>query len=339
MSIYKAKNTEDAIALGLEELNLTVDTADIEIITAGGLFKKAEVNITAKCTCSDENCEEAQSTCADDCCKEVADTAVAEDISSDAETKIVKNTTKQPKNDSKPRFALHENDMPVVNFLKKLFEEMEFDCTLATRSTKDILSITINGDDSKFVIGYKGEALDNLQYLCLLVANKKTRFKKKLVIDAEGYRDIRSNALTSLALKFAQKAITTNRSVELEPMNPFERRIVHTALQENANITTTSAGTDPNRYVVIHVVKTDNTDIDTYVKQTPVTIEPTTSPVENVVSPIETVVKAVETAPITTKVESVEKVGRSDIDIYDNSVSRNFKTGAYKTQSFGNKRR
>lgn len=328
MSIYKAKNTEDAIALGLKELNLSVDTADIEIITAGGLFKKAEVKITAKCNCSDEKSEETQPTCADECCKHCADTSThAESDSSVAENKTAKDSNKQSKNDDKPRFALHENDMPVVNFLKKLFEEMEFDCTLATRSTKDILSITINGADSKFVIGYKGEALDNLQYLCLLVANKKTRFKKKLVIDAEGYRDIRSSALTSLALKLAQKAITTNRSVELEPMNPFERRIVHTALQENDSITTTSAGTDPNRYVVIHVVKTENTVIDTEIKLLPA-VEPTMSSIE-----------IVDSASITTPVAIVEKVGRSDIDIYDNSVSRNFKTGAYKTQSFGNKRR
>ena len=327
MSIYKAKTTDEAISIGLTELNLTAETAVIEIISQGGFLKKAEVNICAKC--DNDVTKSAADACAnikmDQPCTCV-NTEAYEHAPASSESDIVKNTkpaccSKHSKTEGKPRFALHENDMPVINFLKKLFEEMEFDCTLDTRSTKDILAITIKGEDASFIIGHRGESLDNLQYLCLLVANKKTRFKKKLIIDAEGYREIRSEALNSLALKLAQKCINTNRAVELEPMNPFERRLIHTALQENENVTTTSAGADPCRYVVIHPVKTEKHS--NAVVETPVIAKTSSCDVE--VTPIVT--------------EKKQIIGRTDIDIYDTSVSRSFKTGAYKPQSFGNKRR
>ena len=324
MSIYKAKTTEEAIEIGLAELSLTTDTAIIEIISQGGFLKKAEVNITEKCHDTACTCEVAvaipdvslQATAS----KTTPCDCINKSENTDTITENASRNAKTTKIDGKPRFALHENDMPVVNFLKKLFEEMEFNCTLDTRSTKDILAITIKGEDSSYIIGHRGEALDNLQYLCLLVANKKTRFKKKLIIDAEGYREIRSAALTSLALKLAQKCITTNRAVELEPMNPFERRIIHTALQENELIETTSAGTDPCRYVVINPVMSNI-----------ITPAPIADPI---VSTTDKPVEKVEAAA-----EVKHQVCRTDVDIYDRSVSKAFTTSRGKTQSFGNKKR
>ena len=360
MSIFKAKTVDAAIANGLKELNLTAEQADIVIINKAGFLKKAEVNITPKNSdlpikTESKNCKakDAPKPCCTANDKNKNSRTPESDVNKDALCTFEKVHTRT---DGKSLFALHENDMPVINFLTKLFEEMEFDCTLETKSTKDFLNVTILGEDARFIVGTHGEALDNLQYLCLLVANKQTRFKKKLVLDAEGYRDLRTAALTSLALKLAMNVVNNNRSVQMEPMNPFERRVIHTALQENNDVTTTSDGSDPNRYVVIHPVKTtgDSNIHSSYTKDAAITCKPAAKAAKNddltATNPeIHSLDKETnktdegndslcEKNDSTSTKQSDPKVS-PEVDIYDNSVSRLFKTGGLNTRSLGNKKR
>ncbi len=122
----------------------------------------------------------------------------------------------------------------------------------ATVEDKDgTLYVTIAGDDSGVAIGYRGEALDAFQYLALTFLNEQKCDFKKVVVDCENYREKRKETLTALALRLAQKAVRLQRKIALEPMNPFERRILHSALADSELATTESEGEEPARYVVI----------------------------------------------------------------------------------------
>lgn len=122
----------------------------------------------------------------------------------------------------------------------------------ATVEDKDgTLYVTIAGDDSGVAIGYRGEALDAFQYLALTFLNEQKCDFKKVVVDCENYREKRKETLTALALRLAQKAVRLQRKIALEPMNPFERRILHSALADSELATTESEGEEPARYVII----------------------------------------------------------------------------------------
>lgn len=139
-----------------------------------------------------------------------------------------------------------------VSFVKTLFEKMRIDCEVAGAETEDEVQLEISGEGSRSAIGYRGETLDAIQYLSLLVANQNSVKFKKVVINAENYRAKREETLTSLADKLARKAVRTGRKIRLEPMNPFERRVIHTALADSPYATTESEGEEPNRRVVIY---------------------------------------------------------------------------------------
>lgn len=115
----------------------------------------------------------------------------------------------------------------------------------------DTITVSISGEDSSVAIGYRGDTLDALQYLALTFLNENRGNQKKVVVDCENYRAKRKETLTNLANKLAEKANRIARKIALEPMNPFERRIIHNALAESGIATTMSEGDEPNRYVVI----------------------------------------------------------------------------------------
>ena len=142
----------------------------------------------------------------------------------------------------------------VKDFVNNLLVKMGMDAqaTVDADSTDDKIKLNITGKDSAKVIGYRGETLDSIQYLAVIEANKNNDNEYiKIVVDSEKYRDKRNATLNSLAKKLAYKASKSNKRVELEPMNPFERRIIHTALQNNAFVETVSEGEGVRRHVVI----------------------------------------------------------------------------------------
>ena len=109
----------------------------------------------------------------------------------------------------------------------------------------------LSGDDVGFVIGRRGETLDSLQYLTSLVANHSDNSYFKVTIDTGNYREKREKTLEILGRKLAFKAVKTGRKTNLEPMNPYERRIIHSALQGNKFVETVSEGEEPYRHVVV----------------------------------------------------------------------------------------
>ena len=122
-------------------------------------------------------------------------------------------------------------------------------------SEEEVININLVGDDMGVLIGKRGQTLDSLQYLVSLVANKESDKYYRVKLDTENYRDRRKATLESLAKNIAYKVKRTRRSVTLEPMNPYERRIIHSALQNDKYVTTKSEGEEPYRHIVVMLKK------------------------------------------------------------------------------------
>ncbi len=139
----------------------------------------------------------------------------------------------------------------MAEFFNGTLSRMGLSSRASVEDKNGTLYITISGDDSGVAIGYRGEALDAFQYLALTFLNEQKCDFKKVVVDCENYREKRRETLSALALKLAQKALRLQRKIALEPMNPFERRIIHSALADSDIADTESEGEEPNRYIVI----------------------------------------------------------------------------------------
>jgi len=138
-----------------------------------------------------------------------------------------------------------------VDFLSGLFDVWGLNVKISTELDGDVLKVELEGDDMGVVIGKRGETLDALQHLTSLNVNTGDGDFVKVSLDTEGYREKRVKTLESLAAKLASKVAKTRHNVTLEPMNSYERRIIHASLQDNEFVTTYSVGQSPNRKVVI----------------------------------------------------------------------------------------
>ena len=145
----------------------------------------------------------------------------------------------------------------VKAFLSKVFKCMEIEATLDVLYDEEnaVVEINMRGEDMGVLIGKRGQTLDSLQYLVSLVVNKGTSEYIRVKVDTENYRERRKLTLENLAKNIAFKVKRTKRSVTLEPMNPYERRIIHSALQNDKYVTTHSEGEEPYRKVVVSLKK------------------------------------------------------------------------------------
>ncbi len=141
-------------------------------------------------------------------------------------------------------------------FIRNILNCMEIDANIETTEENDIIRINLSGDKMGVIIGYRGETLDSIQYLVSLVVNKVHELPhKKVILDTENYRNKREETLKGVAIKTANKVKKTSKVFKLEPMNPYERRIIHSTLQENAFVDTYSEGDEPFRRVVVELKK------------------------------------------------------------------------------------
>ena len=143
-----------------------------------------------------------------------------------------------------------------VEFIRKMVADMELDLTVGVKAGNNgDTVITVDGEGAGMLIGHHGDTLDALQYLVNLAANKKVKGEKreyvKISLDVEGYRAKREEALRALARRMAAKVIKGKKSVMLEPMNPYERRIIHSEVQGIEGVSTNSIGSENNRRVVM----------------------------------------------------------------------------------------
>ena len=146
---------------------------------------------------------------------------------------------------------LQKRESKVDEFLASVFRAMDIDVSVESEHTDEGINVNVKGKDCGSIIGRRGETLDSLQYLASLVANKNSENYVRVTIDVENYRKKREETLVRLANKLASRVVKYKRKITLEPMNPYERRIIHSALQNNRMVETYSVGEEPHRKVVI----------------------------------------------------------------------------------------
>ena len=152
------------------------------------------------------------------------------------------------------RLRLTKKDTPAIRaeeFLKNVTSLMGLEVSFDITENEDAMLINMQGDNQGILIGHRGETLDALQYLTSLQVNKGGKEYRRVTLDTEGYRAKREQTLIALAGRMANKVHKSGRRMMLEPMNPYERRILHATLQDNPYVTTHSEGEEPNRRVVI----------------------------------------------------------------------------------------
>lgn len=161
---------------------------------------------------------------------------------------------------SKPaviKAAVKEEELSVSdaakNFLRDVFAAMKMSVVISVEYNEEekTMDVDLSGDDMGILIGKRGQTLDSLQYLVSLVVNKESEDYIRVKVDTENYRERRKETLENLAKNIAYKVKRTKRPVSLEPMNPYERRIIHSALQGDKYVSTHSEGEEPFRRVVV----------------------------------------------------------------------------------------
>lgn len=145
-----------------------------------------------------------------------------------------------------------------VKFMKDVFSSIEMEVEVNASFEDEVLNVEMSGEDMGVLIGKRGQTLDSLQYLTSLVVNKGRSGYVRVKVDTENYRNRRKETLENLAKNIAYKVKRTRRPVFLEPMNPYERRIIHSALQNDPYVTTHSEGEEPYRKVVVTLKRNNN---------------------------------------------------------------------------------
>ena len=251
-----AKTIEDAIAKGVAQLAAEgqelVETKVLEQPSNGFLGigrKPAVVRLFFTSVANTATQEEVAQV-------EEQSVAVASEPVATSETEV-QDTAVEASEDEKPsKKELSKEDQQEIaekgkQFLDDMFTQMGLTVVIEKMMTKDKITFQVHGEDLGILIGKHGQTLDAIQYLTNLVAHKDVSGHCHIVVDVENYRSRREETLVNLAKRLASKVKRNRQKVSLEPMNAFERKIIHTALQGDKNIVTNSEGDEPFRHVVI----------------------------------------------------------------------------------------
>ena len=273
-----AKTVEDAITEASIQLGITSDKLEYEVIEKGSAgflgigMKQAVIEARRKVD------EKQETEIVEEVKKEIQQVAAEE---AKAEEKILEEVKAEIEHDEKPKQTTEKvekkeeikNDAPVKRevelaevtdetkeavstFLKDTLKAMGMEVEIALDIDEDgSLSINMSGPNMGILIGKRGQTLDSLQYLANRVANKHQSGYVRVKLDTENYRARREETLKHLAKNIAHKVKRNRRPVALEPMNPYERRIIHSALQNDPYVTTHSEGEEPYRKVVVTLKK------------------------------------------------------------------------------------
>lgn len=265
------KNLEQAIENALFELKAPREDVDIKILDEGGFFRKAKVRVSISEDMIDKyknrekrheeinklEDEELTNTKID----EVKDAEekvevnpeikpeIKEEKEETIDEKVEENTQEENKQKAKEKTDKRTEIEKAKDFIEGLLNKLSLTAKVELREEEDAIYADIK--DYSDIIGYRGEGLNALQYLCTIYVSKNDRHAKPIRLDCEGYRKRREGSLIALAQRMARKVERTHSSVKLEPMTPQERRIIHMALADNENIETFSKGEEPHRYLII----------------------------------------------------------------------------------------
>ncbi len=255
-----AKTVEEAISQGLEHLGVAINDVTIDILSEGskglfGLFgsKQAKVRLTLKADVETEDAS-ALISAAHEKAKSNFQVASKETVEKSEPVKHIPfpASKKAPLGKGEMADLLNKAQL----FLKELTKHMAIEAEVtASISDEGSILLEMAGENMGLLIGRRGETLDALQYLTNLHVNRDQENYVRVALDTENYRAKREESLVRLANRMANRAVKTGRRVALEPMNPYERRVIHSALSGNRQVETHSEGDDPYRRLVITVKK------------------------------------------------------------------------------------
>lgn len=240
------KDVETATALALDELKCSKDEVKITVLeepSRGFLgigSKLAKVRVEKIEVSENDKTEEIE--VAEEVNKTVTEETVENETSEVASKKLIR-----------PDNMKEIDEHPALSFLKETTEKMGLELSFKAYADDNNVFIDIAGKDAGTIIGKRGQTLDAIQYLTSLAVNKKSEDYVRVVLDAENYRSKREKTLERLAHRLADKVVRTKRSVKLEPMNPYERMVIHAALVNSPKVKTRSKGEEPYRRVVIEL--------------------------------------------------------------------------------------
>lgn len=226
--ISEGKTTNEAIEKGLKQLNVSKNMVDIKVIE--NAEKRSFFDILAPRVVKVELTLK----------EEAASNKKSENANIQKEAKII---------DEK---ELEESKTRVKEFLDNFLNNVsdkKFNYDIEIKDQN--IEVNITGEDSGLLIGYRGDVLNSLQTILSSIANKNSESKIRVILDIENYRNKRKETLENLAIKIAKTVSRTGKSITLEPMGAYERKIIHSKLQDNKYVTTHSIGEEPNRKVVI----------------------------------------------------------------------------------------
>ncbi len=240
------KDVETATALALDELKCSKDEVKITVLeepSRGFLgigSKLAKVRVEKIEVSENDKTEKIEVT------EEVNETVTKETVENET-TEVTSKKLIRPDN------MKEIEEHPALSFLKETTEKMGLELSFKAYADDNNVFIDIAGKDAGTIIGKRGQTLDAIQYLTSLAVNKKSEDYVRVVLDAENYRSKREKTLERLAHRLADKVVRTKRSVKLEPMNPYERMVIHAALVNSPKVKTRSEGEEPYRRVVIEL--------------------------------------------------------------------------------------
>lgn len=240
---FTAKTVSEAITDACQAFSVTSDRLDYVVVEEGssgflGIGSKMAIIKAAVKDASESDVEEAKS-------------------DADAAGSVAAEQDAKKERSEKKIIANIDYEKTAKDFLRDVFAAMELNVAVDVKfdDTEKNLDINLTGDDMGMLIGKRGATLDSLQYLVSLVVNKNSEDYIRVKVDTENYRERRKETLENLAKNIAYKVKRTKRPVSLEPMNPYERRIIHSALQNDKYVTTHSEGEDPYRRVIVSLKK------------------------------------------------------------------------------------
>lgn len=252
---FSGRNVDEAIFHGLNEMQLSIDEVEVEIVqqNSKGLFGIGAKNAVVRLTEREVPVEPVFEKPAK---PERRERKEAKPREARAERKD------EPKERAPKASAIaYSKELAETNeaaqFLSGLLKQMKIEATVEAAETEEGLKLNILSETDGLLIGRRGETLDALQYIVSLYWNKdrKDNGYRRVAVDTEGYRARREETLRRLARKNAARVAKSGRSMAMEPMNPYERRIIHSALQGFRGVTTHSEGEEPNRRVIITATK------------------------------------------------------------------------------------
>lgn len=232
--IAEGKTTTEAINNGLKQLNVSKDRVDVKVLE--NTDKRSFFSILTPRVVKVE-------------------LTLKEEIKTQKVENKEKNIERKEREYNKNQEEIEKSKEDINDFLKTFIEKIDNNLKYEVTIEDYIIKVEINGEKAGVLIGYRGETLNSLQNILSAIGNKNSSERIKVSLDIEGYRGKREKILEELAEKVAKTVLKTGKSITLEPMSPYERKVIHNKLQNNNKVQTHSIGENDNRRVVIEKIR------------------------------------------------------------------------------------